>query len=474
MAGKEQGIMTLKITEDAQKQISNMVQKEIKSARLDGWINVLAGLGGNLDKRKNTYHSSTADEVLMALELDSIYRSDGLGARIVDAVADDMTREWIYLDREDEEDLEETDDDAKKIMAILTDLKAESAFNQALKWKRLFGGAVIIVGARDGIKLEEPINIKRVSSIDSLLVLDSECIDISTSVFGTDPAKADFGQPIKLHVQYTQGDHPADFFVHASRCLFFYGRPVPKSSLTTLDNRQRFWGMSILQHCYNSLRDLGGSMDSISQTLYELTVGKFKIYGLSNMLASGNEKKLIQRMNIIQMSKSAIRAVLLGDNEEWTRDTVTLAGVSDIIQLYMSRLSGVSGIPQTKLFGRSPAGMNATGESDTTQYYDMVKAAQRNEMRPQLTQLVDIIRAWLKVDAPYAVEFNPLFQLSEKEEAEVKKLKADAEKATADKYNIYMEAGVLTAEQVYEEEWSEIMGGYEEPEPEPDTTGGTK
>lgn len=471
MAGKKQGEGEIKMDSSTQKHIDTIVKEAIQEARKeDGWMNVLAGLGGNLDKRKSTYYAGSVEEIMLAEELDSMYRADGLAARIVDAVPDDMTREWIYLDREDEEDMSDDDPDIKTVMGILTDLQAETIFNQTLKWKRLFGGGIIIVGARDGGLLEAPLNMNKITAIDSLLSLDSECVQLSTSEFGTDPAKKDFGQPIVLHIQYTQGQNYVDFKVHASRCLFFYGRPIPKSSLTAVDYKQRFWGMSIIQHCYNSLRDLGGALDSVSNTLYELVVGKFKISGLSNMLASGNEKKIIQRMNIIQMSKSAIRAVLLGDNEEWTRDTVNLSGVPQIIEVFMGRLSGVCGIPQTKLFGRSPAGMNATGESDLALYYDMVKAAQRNEMRPQLTQLVDIIRAHKKIANPLSVEFNPLFQLTEKEKAEVEKLEADTDKARADMYNIYMETGVLSAQQVYTEEWEEVMGNYEEPEPEPGVT----
>jgi len=470
MTGKKAAVKSDNITADVKALIKQGIDAGMQEMKADGWINVMAGLGGNLDKRKSTRHNDSSEEILLADELDSIYRADGLGAVIVDAVADDMTREWIKLDREDTNDMSDDDKDIKEVMSVLTDLHAEMEFNQALKWKRLFGGAVMIIGARDGKTLEEPLNINSIKTIDNILTLDCECVDIASSTFGEDPENSNFGKPEKLHVTYSQGSANIDFYVHASRCIFFYGKPIAKSSLKTVDYKQRFWGMSALQPCYNSLRDLGGALDSVSNILLEFVVGKFKIKGLANMLAAGNEKKLIQRMNIIQMSKSVIRAVILGEDEEWTRDTANLGGVSEVIQLYMSRLSGVSKIPQTKLFGRSAAGMNATGEGDQTQYYDMVKAAQRNELRPQLTQLLDIIRAWKKIKVPLSVEFNPLFQLTEKEEAEVEKIKADTDKARADMYHIYLEDGIITAEQIYKEEWEEVMGPYEESEPEPEPT----
>lgn len=462
-------------TDSIEKRVDGLVRagiaEALKELNLDGWINVMTGLGGGLDKRSKTRHSLSAEEYLQALELDSIYRADGLGTVIIDTPADDMTREWIKLDREDTNDMGDDDKDIKTVLSILTDLRAEAEFNQALKWKRLFGGAVIIIGARDGGILDTPLNTSRISTIDNLLTLDCECVDIATSMFGTDPNKSDFGKPVKLHIMYSQGNIQADFFVHASRCILFFGKPIAKSSIQSVDYKQRFWGLSALNPCYNSLRDLGSALDNLVNILQEFIVGKFKIKGLASMLMAGNEKQLIQRMNIIQMSKSVIRAVILGDEEEWTRDTANLSGISESIQLLMSRLSGVSQIPQTKLFGRSPAGMNATGESDTTQYYDRIKAAQRNELKPQVTQLVDIIRAWKDIKSPLSVEFNPLFQLTEKEQAEVKKIKAETNKIKADMYHVLIEDSILTPEQVYTEEWAEIFGPYEELEPEPGITG---
>lgn len=49
-------------------------------------------------------------------------------------------------------------------------------------------------------------------------------------------------------------------------------------------------------------------------------------------------------------------------------------------------LSALTNIPQTILFGRSPAGMNATGESDFENYYNFIERIQKQDVKekPQI------------------------------------------------------------------------------------------
>ena len=51
-------------------------------------------------------------------------------------------------------------------------------------------------------------------------------------------------------------------------------------------------------------------------------------------------------------------------------------------------LSSLTNIPQTLLFGRSPAGMNATGESDLENWYNFVERIQKLMLKPNLLVLL--------------------------------------------------------------------------------------
>jgi hypothetical protein len=100
---------------------------------------------------------------------------------------------------------------------------------------------------------------------------------------------------------------------------------------------------------------------------------------------------------------------------------------------FMQLVSGAADIPATRLLGQSPAGMNATGESDLRNYYDRLQAMQSVEMTPAMARLDEcIIRSALgSRDQDIYYEWAPLWGMSEKEKADVFKTKADAARALA-------------------------------------------
>jgi hypothetical protein len=108
----------------------------------------------------------------------------------------------------------------------------------------------------------------------------------------------------------------------------------------------------------------------------------------------------------------------------------------------MMLVSADTGYPITRLFGVSPAGMNATGESDMRNYYDKVRSRQQRVLKPMLLRVVQIISEWQKLPEPF-IEFRPLKQMSEKEQAELEKLQADKDQAVANTYKTYIDMGAM-------------------------------
>jgi phage-related protein (TIGR01555 family) len=105
-------------------------------------------------------------------------------------------------------------------------------------------------------------------------------------------------------------------------------------------------------------------------------------------------------------------------------------------------LSADTGYPITRLFGVSPGGMNATGESDMRNYYDNVRSVQSTDLKPVLLYILRIISEWQKIPEPY-ITFLPLQTMNEKEQAELEKEKVDKDKIEADTYKTYIDMGVL-------------------------------
>jgi uncharacterized protein len=436
--------------------------------RNDGWANLFTGLGGKMDKRDKTHygiHSILTDE-----ELHNIYLGDGIGSRIIDIVADDMTREWVDLTPEDSEDKAE-EERADEIEGVLEDLGAETAFNLALKWKRLYGGSLIIIGAQDGQLMDAPLRTNTIRLIDGLKVIDRTDVFISSSEFQTDPSLPGFGQPIRFKVLFHVGATDIYQMVHVSRCIVLKGKPISHNASKYFSIEQRFWGMSELQPVYESLRDFGGISDSIANILYELIIGKFQMEGLAEKLASGEEKQIMDRVMIMSMTKSILHGILLDKDENYTRDTASVAGIADVMDKYMMKVSGTSGIPLTRLFGRQASGMNNKGEAEEGIYYDMTRSKQKTELKPALKNLIDLVKIWKKNQLSVLIKFNPLFQLTELDQANVKKTEAEAAAQKANMYNTYITANVLTPEDAFNQEWADKLGEREFPdedEPSPE------
>ena len=103
--------------------------------RSDGVVNAALNLGGRGDPVSHTKYA--VPKILGRNNLSNIYRSDGLGKRVVDVIIDDGMREWIEAD-------DNLIDEMKR-------LNAKAEITDAFRWGRLYGGAVIVALLDDGL-----------------------------------------------------------------------------------------------------------------------------------------------------------------------------------------------------------------------------------------------------------------------------------------------------------------------------------
>jgi len=419
---------------------------------MDGWSNFMAGIG-NMRKDKTQHTMYAGYTPLDDQTLAEIYAGEGLANRIISSVADDMTREWGTLEGGGAEVIEQE----------LIRLEAESKYNEALKWQRLFGGSLLMIGAMDGQKPDKPLNLAKVRKVEYLKVIARTDIPIGECVFETNPESPDFGKIVLYKVNMYVKDKQIPMLIHHSRVIPFYNDPIPPYLRGQVDSHVKHWGLSSLQPIYESIRDLGGINQSVANILYEFIIGKIKVERLGEMLASGKEGLLTKRMELINATKSTINAVILGENEEYTRDYASLAGLPEMIDRFMLQLSGSTGIPVTRLFGRAPAGLNATGENDLRNYYDIIEANQRNRLFTPINTLIGILSAANNVKPP-KFTFNSLYQMTELEYAEKAKLEAETEKIKAETEHVYVTMGTRESSEIRKEKGWAVEDIPTEPE----------
>lgn len=410
---------------------------------MDGWSNVLSGVGGNKDKTSPWKNKFSSSPIIQKQELANLYESEGMIARIIDTVAEDMTRAGWTIDGDGKNVL------AKKCENIGLNTKV----TQALKWMRCFGGALIVLDIADGQSWETPFNWQKTKApIRALRVYSSARTIITPEDYNSDPGSVWFEELEYFTVRRLYG---ATFKVHASRCIVFKGKPVPDIA----DNQSysveaRYWGLSIVQTMFQSAAAFGAFVAGLGQMGQEVSIGKYTISNLEELVAENDWKSIRQRIRIIDESKSIINAVLLGPNEKYERDTLSFAGVPEVLDRLMQLVSAYSdGIPVSRLFGRSAAGLNSNGDGDGRDYYNMIENKQGAYLKAPLLQLLQAINAGEGYPVPsdeLALTFKPVWAPSQQEQV---KMRLDV--SNTDKN--YIDTGVLLPEQVFQ---TRFKNGY--------------
>ncbi len=412
--------------------ISNS-QKENVSVKKDGWTNILTGLGQS-HRDKNMAMCFKSCPIFSNRELDELYRSDGLTRRIIDIVASDMLRQGFEIDGDPE----------GLILGKMEDIKAYCKFLNVIQWARLYGGAIILMGIVDGKPLNESVNVNSIKNVSWLHVFDRwQCVT-QFEYMTKDLNDPNYGQPefYEIH-DYRIG---ASFVVHHSRILRLDWSILPPRE----QNQNCGWGDTIINSIYDELKNYGSAFANTSTMMQDFVNGVLKIPGLSMLLASScpeNEQDIKKRLDYANLSKGVTNMMVLDGEETYEKLSTNVSGISDLLDRFMLALSSVSGIPVTLLFGRSPAGLNATGEADVRNYYDMIKQYQVTKLKPLLEKLTYYImkssEGPFKGKEPenWSIQFASLWQNTEEQEANVRKTVAEIDA-------LYIDRGVLDADEV--------------------------
>lgn len=392
----------------------------------DGIENLVAGLGTARDKRSYSNYQQVIQKTQH--ELDNIFRGSWLAKSVVNTIPEDMIREWVYVKFDDT-----LKDNQKIIEKLEKKLSVKAKVKEALSWARLYGGSVIVVGIKGQTNPEQfrqPLNIGTLKKdqLQSLHVMDR------WRVTGSPELTKDLGSPnFGLPEYYTLAESSVQ--IHHTRVIRFNGEKVPYFAW----HKNGRWDDSSLQHVFDSLLNADTGTQSISSMLFEATVDVISVENLAEVISSKNgESNIIKRFQLASLMKSINRTLLIDGKETFTKHQINFANIDKIIDKFMDDVCGACGIPRTRLFGQSPGGMQSTGAGELRNYYDMISSKQALELSPQLEYLYSIIAISALGALPddFEIVFNPLWQLSENEQAIIDKSNADRDKA-------YLEMGVV-------------------------------
>jgi phage-related protein (TIGR01555 family) len=400
----------------------------------DGWNNLISGLGGK--QSKNIYTSYKTNFCITDSILHSLFLSNGMAKKISKVVADDATKNGITI-KNDTENL---------LLDKFELLNGLSEINQADLYRRHYGGSIIIMGINDGGKLFEEVNINNIKSVDWLKTYSRTDCYFNNKHFSDDINSKNYGKP-EFYTVIPK--YASAFNVHVSRVLEFKGIQMP----TQLDTGYRYyWGASVIEGLWETLKKIGASLENVDQLLYEVTISIYKIKGLAQLICEGNWEAIKKAIDTVDMSKSTINAIIQDAEDDYKRDSITFAGIKEMVSIFFDWLSGEAEIPATRLFGKQQGGLNNEGDLELTTYYDMIKAHQKNDLQKQTQILIDYINLSkeIKTVKNPIVSYNNPYQLTQKEELELKKIQSEIDKN-------YIDNGILNVEEVRK---SRFENGY--------------
>lgn len=408
------------------------------AVRLDGLVNHVTGFGTSMDK--STYSRFGAVTPLSDAELSGLYHGCATARRMVDVIPEEMLREGYRSDVGDH-------DTNEWLAEKHRELSVREKFLGGMRWGRLYGGSAVLLGADDGRPAHQPLRADRVRSVRYLYVTDRRSLKPLT--WYGDPSHPKFGQPETYHLSPQHGhvQHEGLQVIHESRLILFGGAPTDAQARAELGG----WDYSVLQAPHEALVQFETSWQAVSILLSEQNLPIWKMSGLSEAISAGEGDLLKERYRLTNMAKSLVRAVVIDAGnkqdpaESFERLHVQFSGIPDVLDKIMLRLASSVSIPVTILMGQSPAGMNATGESDLTWFFNSIRTAQNNILAPKIRQLDEILLA--SREAPgktiksHTVHFDPLWTLDELQEAQRRLADAQADSAR-------IQSGVVLPEEV--------------------------
>lgn len=219
----------------------------VRPHREDGYVNLLNKYGTKQDNSEA--YKFEREPVIPDMQLTGLYEGNGLFSKIIDTPAEEALKHGFDLNLKSNEMNAFVDE-------ALDDLEWDEKATTAIKWARLYGGALIVMLIDDGRGLEEPVDWEHIRSIDELRVYERSIVQPDyASLYqqdyggkGVGNRVSKFGQPEYYYVSSIYGS----FKVHESRCLVFRNGVLPEQ---TSNATYLFWGMPEYVRIRRALRE---------------------------------------------------------------------------------------------------------------------------------------------------------------------------------------------------------------------------
>lgn len=392
---------------------------------VDGFDNFVSRIGlrndNTLSAGTYTYNLITRNRLLIELS----YRGSWIVGRVVDCVAKDMTRAGLDISTTKGEG------DLKQIKSTISRLKIWQSLCTLIQWGRMYGGALGVIQIK-GQDMSTPIDLDRIGKDQFQGIVVFDRWQLNPKLDELIDSGPDMGLPVYYDVVsdprslMPQAFNPGVETIHYSRVIRYTGIDLPYFQAIT----EMMWGESILERLWDRLIAFDNASLSAASLIDRANLRTVSIDRLREVIAAGGPAYdgLIQFFEMVRSMQTNEGMTLLDKEDVFTQTSYTFAGLSDMLLQFAQQLSGATEIPLSVLMSQTPAGLNATGDSEIRIYYDAIHAQQEAKLRNGWELILKVLwRSEFGRSMPEDLEFsfNPLWQMSDMDKATIAKTKTE-------------------------------------------------
>lgn len=399
----------------ARKTDGSRASKSVGSLVGGGIVNTTSGMGTSVDKTEKSFFTPTRYLWRTPLEILCV---ESFAARFaVQLPVRDMFLQRRQFEGDDEDTIREYED-AINMYAV------DERIRDAMIAGRQYGSALLVMMTTEA-PMDEPLVPERIRPDDLKALRVFSRYDASVGAERDyDLFSPTYGKPLiySLHPKY--GGVPLR--VHESRVIRFDGIVDPSDSGFSIYEQD--WGVSILIPIIASLLQEASIAQAVTHLVQEASIPVLHVDSLRDVAGrrGGHEATPEQIGQDVNLMKSIYRLLMLDKgHEEFERVAVTFQGIGDIMDKNFQRVAAAAEIPVSRFWGRGPAGMNATGEGDQQNYIITFESQRATQLPSVYRRLDEVVVRSAGLGEPLTYTWPTLLDLSDKDKAEIAKLKAE-------------------------------------------------
>lgn len=349
---------------------------------------------------------------------DEFYARSWIAKAVVERIPEDCFKKsynWVG-----------TPEQVNAIEEVERQFKIKEKKKRALTLARLDGEAYIYFDT--GERPDTELDINRITRGKLRFVNVLRKTEVAAGPIVTDPMSPIYEWP----EYYEVAGSSTMVRIHPSRMVKFIRNRNPKSGAGTSD----------LVAIAPTIFAAETARDNVVALTTEARIDVLSVEGLMAAVQDPvQEAQMIKRYTLAREMKATNKMLVLDkEGEEYSQKSSSFATLPDVIETMRREVAAAAEIPYALLFGRD-GGLGSNGETELASYYDSIKTMQETDIQPACEPLDEcVIRSALgSRPTEIYMEWQSLWQASDKERAEIGEKIANAAKTLVD-------AGIVPAE----------------------------